>query len=130
MRIRRRRGSNVVEFALLFPVFVWLVTAITDYGWYFLVRTAAADAAHEAAREGAVTTVENDPVAAAKSTALSRFASTGLSLIPTPTAELGGQAPDRYVSVTVEVSVPALVGLVPCPTSATITSVMRLEDQS
>jgi Flp pilus assembly protein TadG len=26
----RRRGSNVVEFALLFPVFVWLVVAIAD----------------------------------------------------------------------------------------------------
>jgi hypothetical protein len=93
------------------------------------VRTAAADAAREAARKAAVTMVTKDPVGAAKTTAVDRFASTGLSLVATPTAALGGTAPDRYVTVTVSVAVTPLVGLVPCPSTATVTTVMRLEDQ-
>jgi Flp pilus assembly protein TadG len=60
-----RRGSNVVEFALLAPVFVALLTGVVDVSWMFLMREAANSAARAGARAGAFGGTEDDARAAA-----------------------------------------------------------------
>jgi Flp pilus assembly protein TadG len=130
--IRRtgRRGASAIEFALLFPVFVWLLTGVVDYGFYMAVRAAADSAVYQGARTGALTLVKNDPVTVAKNTVKSRMSSSGLGVAtPTVTASIGGTAPDKYLTVTATVAVPARVGLVPVPSVISSSLVMRIEDQ-
>ena len=53
--MRMRRGSQAVEFALVMPVFVVLLAAIIDFGWYFRQCALVQDAVRDAARVGATT---------------------------------------------------------------------------
>ncbi|MEQ1571816.1 MAG: TadE family protein [Myxococcota bacterium] len=130
MARRARRGANAIEFALLFPVFTWLMTGVIDYGWLFTIRSVAAHAIHEGARAGAVTLVKDDPAAVATSTLEDRLKRSGFSLSTKISATVDGKPPDAYVQVELYVELQPLVGLVPVPRSYTTTAVMRLEDQS
>lgn len=53
-RRRRQRGQSLVEFALVFPVFVMLVFGLIDLGRLVYVDNAIAQAAREGARWGSV----------------------------------------------------------------------------
>ena len=48
------RGSSVVEFALVLPLFCMLLFGIVQYGLYFWSAQSAANAARDGARRGAV----------------------------------------------------------------------------
>jgi Flp pilus assembly protein TadG len=126
----RRRGANAIEFALLFPVFVFLLSGLVDYGWLFMVQSVSTHAAHEGVRAGAVTMKADDPISAAKAAVQDRLDNSGVTLSPTIDAVLGGATPDQHLTVTVQVPIAAPVGLVPIPAVITTTAVMRLEDQS
>lgn len=56
MRSRRggERGTALVEFAIVLPVFLMLVLGAIDWGWFFLVRDAVSNAAREGARAAIV----------------------------------------------------------------------------
>ena len=55
MRVRRRtEGQALVEFALVFPIFVLLFFGLLDFGRYVFVANSANEAAREAARANAV----------------------------------------------------------------------------
>lgn len=54
---RQRRGSQLVEFALVFPVFLFLFVGIMEYSWFFYQRSVVA----EAAREGCEAATQLDP---------------------------------------------------------------------
>jgi hypothetical protein len=54
---RRARGSQLVEFALVFPVFLFLFIGIVEYSWFFYQRSVVA----EAAREGCEAATQLDP---------------------------------------------------------------------
>lgn len=47
---KREDGSAVVEFALVFPIFVLIVMGIIQFGWYFFTAEATNSAAREVAR--------------------------------------------------------------------------------
>jgi Flp pilus assembly protein TadG len=126
---RRRRGASAIEFALLYPVFLWTLTGVIDYGYFFMVRAQADTAVQQGARLGALTLQKDDPVSAAKEAVADRITASGLGLTPTVTAALGGASPDRYITVSVSLTVPPLVGLVPCPSTVDASTVMRVEDQ-
>lgn len=49
-RLRRQRGQTMVEFALVFPVFLLVVFATIDYGGYFGSRLSVENAARSGAR--------------------------------------------------------------------------------
>lgn len=53
-RRRRSRGQALVEFALVFPIFVLLFFGLIDLGRYVFVSNSANQAAREAARANAV----------------------------------------------------------------------------
>ena len=47
---RNQRGAAAVEFALVLPIFIFLVFGIIQYGFYFWTAETANSAAREAAR--------------------------------------------------------------------------------
>ena len=53
-----RRGSQAVEFALIFPVFLTLVFGGLDYSWYVLQKYTAMDVVSAGCRAGAITGVD------------------------------------------------------------------------
>ena len=46
----RKRGGAAVEFALLLPIFITLLSAILDYGMYFYVSSSATQAVRNGVR--------------------------------------------------------------------------------
>ena len=63
--MKRRRGANTIEFALTLPVFVVLLAAVVDYGWYFFGVAMGEMAVHRGCRAGAtVDPVRGNPHAA------------------------------------------------------------------
>lgn len=59
---RRRRGSHVVEFALLAPFYFMLYFGIIEYGWYFFQRSGVVDAARQGCRDAAALDPDIDPI--------------------------------------------------------------------
>ena len=55
---RDRRGAQAVEFVMILPILIMLVSATIDYGWYFqqamLMSTATQQAARAASTEDSV----------------------------------------------------------------------------
>ena len=51
--LRDRRGTAVVEFALIFPVLAMLIFGVIDFGRAFFLRTNLVAAVREGARSGA-----------------------------------------------------------------------------
>lgn len=54
LRRRRERGSVVVEFVVVLPVFLLMLVAAIDWGWYFVLRQSVVHATREGARIGSV----------------------------------------------------------------------------
>ena len=54
MRRQERKGSQAIEFALIFPIFVAFVFGGIDYFWYLLQRYELADAVVTGCRTGAI----------------------------------------------------------------------------
>ena len=53
-RHRRPHGSVLIEFVIVLPVFLLLLLASIDWGWYFVLRETAVNATREGARVGSV----------------------------------------------------------------------------
>ena len=55
MRFRRgRSGTNAIEFALTFPVFIALVLGIFEFGWFFWQKSTTIDAVRQGCRTGSL----------------------------------------------------------------------------
>jgi Flp pilus assembly protein TadG len=54
LRRQRTRGQGLVEFALVLPIFLFLLFSIVDAGRYVFVNSALSNAAREGARLGSV----------------------------------------------------------------------------
>ncbi|MEZ4236659.1 MAG: pilus assembly protein [Myxococcota bacterium] len=124
---RALRGSNVVEFALILPVLLMLITGIIDFGWATAVRTIAVSAARTGARAGALTAQADGPDGIAVTAAADKWRSVGLPLTPTIVAFRTG-TPELMV-VRVRIDLATLIGFVLGPQTLEITSVQRMEDQ-
>lgn len=124
---RARRGSNVVEFALIAPVLFALLTGIIDYGWSFTLRSVANASARAGARVGALTPQAQDPDGAALDGATAHWTSMGLPLTPTIVAFRTGTPEVMVVRVRVELA--TLIGFVVGPDTLEVTAVQRMEFQ-
>lgn len=47
---RKRRGSTLIEFAMVVPVLLWLLLGIIEFGWYFKNQLTISNATREGAR--------------------------------------------------------------------------------
>jgi Flp pilus assembly protein TadG len=124
---KTRRGANAVEFALLAPVLLALMTGTMDLGYLVALRYCAASAADHAARSGAATPRDRSPEEAALEEAVARWTSFGLPMTPTVVTFREG-TPELMV-VRFTVAAEPLVGLVPARTSFEVTRVRRMEQQ-
>src|SRR5438094_6538865 len=63
--IRRRRGSEVLEAALVFPIMLALAFGTVEFGYYFYVEHNLESAAREGARAGIVPGASNEDITSA-----------------------------------------------------------------
>jgi Flp pilus assembly protein TadG len=100
-----------VEFGLIAPILVALVTGIMDYGYLYATRFGASAAAEEGARAGSLTAGDSDPEGAAVAAAQEKWDAIGLASEPVFTVTREGDP--QMIVVRVDISPVALVGLVP-----------------
>lgn len=95
MRARRHdeRGAALVEFALVLPVIILLISAIVDFGFRYAEAAQINNAALVAARHMTI----HDEVAGAQNAALSSGAPAGSSIDVSP----GACAADTDITVTI-----------------------------
>ncbi|MEO0606167.1 MAG: TadE/TadG family type IV pilus assembly protein, partial [Myxococcota bacterium] len=60
-----RRGAQMVEFALLFPFLIVLVTGVIDVGWYLSTEVALIEAVRAGAWRGSRTLQGESPLSVA-----------------------------------------------------------------
>ena len=119
--MKTRRGVAAVEFALILPLFIFLLLAIVDYGWFFMIELATTNAAREGAR--AATTYAGPCPNAAGQSAASSVVTTYLRQIGQDTHATTnvtcttGAAGEPVFQVTTTVLFPQLTGysLIPMP---------------
>lgn len=58
---RVRRGSELVEFALIFPIFMFLFIGVMEYSWFFYQRGVVVDAARVGCQAATQLHAEADP---------------------------------------------------------------------
>lgn len=130
-----RRGSQAVEFALLFPIFLALVFGGLDYSWYILQRYTAMDVVSAGCRAGAITGVDPfaDPPAAAQVAILERAENSmltcGTEVCTVTIEELEGYSPStKQIQCTLEAPSMILSGFIPgMPDRITVKSTWPVE---
>jgi Flp pilus assembly protein TadG len=124
----RRRGANAVEFALILPPLLLLLTGIMDYGWLYMVRTAATTAARTGARTGAFTAQDATPDSAAASAASTKWSAFGLP-VSAPTFVAFRTGSPQLMVVRINLNMTSLVGLVAGPSAFEVIAAQPMEDQ-
>lgn len=62
---RARRGAEIVEFALIFPIYLVLFFGIIEYSWYFYQRGVVIEAARSGCRSASLGDPDDEATAAA-----------------------------------------------------------------
>jgi Flp pilus assembly protein TadG len=103
-----RRGTVLLETALILPVLLLLTIGLLEYGWMFLKLEQINSAAREGVRAGVRADGDNTDVTAAVLAAMTRanLESSGYTLSTTPSdvSRSGGTAGGTTVTVRVEVT--------------------------
>lgn len=135
MKLRDRRGSELVEFALIMPLLLFIVFGIVDFGLAIFDKAVVTNAAREAARAGIVfaptrlTTAEIQTVA-------QTYCATNLVTFGTPAAPNvavtgagGASGSELSVVVTYTYTWGIIPGFMPLGDGINLTarSVMRME---
>lgn len=123
----RRRGANAIEFALILPVLLAILSGIVDYGWIYMIRTAATSAARAGARVGALTPQAQGPDVGAADAADDAWTGMGVPITPTIVAFRSGTP--QLMVVRIQVNAFTLFGLVGGPSSIEVTATQQMEDQ-
>ena len=124
---RTRRGSNAVEFALLFPVVALLVLGTLQWAFYFIKLEAVTLAAQAGVKAGSRTRLADNPVAAARARAAQSLAGTYPFSVPAGTTYTGSLVDGDIVTVTVTVPTSALVNISMITTPSTIRARARMQ---
>lgn len=133
---RHRRGANSIEFALLMGVFVSVVGAIMDYGWYFYRRSVATTAVIDGCRAGALLPKDFSPDPEARAvdsmaTTMSQYGmtcTTGSGDCSLSTAYTDA-TPTEQLQCTVNLTYSSFTGIIPLPKQILVTSSSILENQ-
>ena len=84
-RWRDARGAELIEFALVLPIFLLLTAAIFDFGMMFRTYEAVTNAAREGARVGVLPTYEAADVQARVDAYMATAGLSGPTPSPSPT---------------------------------------------
>lgn len=131
---RDRRGSNLIEFALILPVYVFLMVAIMDFSWFFYIRSTVVNAVRDGCRAGAVISPADNPGAVAEA-AMRDFLATwgsdcnnaGTNCVFTISSS--GLSPEERLNCAISVDFTPLVGIVPTPESTVASATVHFELQ-
>lgn len=123
-RIHDADGVAALEFGLILPLLIVILTGIIDYGHAYYVRLSMSNAAREGARLGA-TRDADDASPEAVATAEAYLARSGITAAVTATTPSDAE-PAVEVDITISPFEP-LIGLVPPPDRLHVSAVMRWE---
>jgi hypothetical protein len=126
---RHRHGSNVVEFALLLPVLITILSGVVEVGWYQQQQAVVDAAVNRAARTGSRTDLGSNPVTEAQAMLVATLADDGKSLSDY-IIDVRGKAPNRTIYVQAEVPYDNFLGLLPLPGLHRGSIGMRMEIQT
>lgn len=130
---RARRGSNIIEFALILPVFVALFTGIMEFSWVFFLHAAVVNAVRDGCRAGAVTPQTDSPDTAAidhMTYLMSAWSPCGTNpSLCNFSAVSQGSSPEESLVCTIDFTYEPLVGMVPAPERMTATATVLFELQ-
>lgn len=137
---RPKRGSNLIEFALILPVAVLLIFGIFENGWYVYQKWAVQSATSEGCRKGAFVHPKgvgyDSPIYVASWNMKDQMALSGLdcesdtSLECQFTAELVGDTPLESLICESSIRYKQITGLIPgAPTHVTTNTTALLEMQ-
>ena len=131
-----RRGSQVVEFALILPIFLILTLGTVDITWYMLQRYTTIDAVASGCRTGALSGIdpEMDPSWIAQMAIASNLEKTAMidCALNTCLVDVDETSPytpkNRQIECRVDASVTPLSGYVPgMPTRMVVVSTWPVE---
>lgn len=131
LRRPRRRGNNAIEFALILPVLMMILTGIADYGWYFSQNQGVVMAAREGARAGAISPrLDAEDNGQAKAEAMMRqLGIAEANFTVTPDSDIYDANGNQLLQISIVATNTALTGYLPKPDYHRATVTMRLEDQ-
>jgi len=138
--MKRRRGSNTIEFALILPVFLALVGVIFEYGFYFFMRSVVSQSVRDGCRSGAVIPPSDspDPASTAEDSIASQMRA--YSFMGADCAagdddrcdiqtQFSGSSPSEVLVCTMEIGFGGITGAVPVPDTISYSSMVLLEVQ-
>lgn len=131
---RARRGSNLIEFALILPIFVFLMVAIMDFSWFFYIRSTVVNAVRDGCRAGAVISPTENPTAVAEAEMRDFLANWGSDCNNAGTncvfnISSSGSSPEERLNCSIEIGFTPLVGIVPMPESTYAAATVHFELQ-
>ncbi|HHO53687.1 MAG TPA: pilus assembly protein [Deltaproteobacteria bacterium] len=122
-----RRGSQAMEFALVLPILMALLSGAVDVGIYLSRTNALVQAAADGARTGAAD--EADPEGVASATAEATWAATDVPGRPVFAVSVEGRAPNQRLVVDASVAYEPYFGFVPVPDVLEYRCAFRLDTQ-
>lgn len=125
----RPRGSTAIEFVLMVPTLLLLVTGFFEFSWAFFQHDIMTRAVRNGCRVGAVVPVDADPATSAQEAIAeylngSSFPCEGESCEATVTTH--GESPDRFIACEVVAEFQPLTGVIPLVDDLPLKSATRL----
>jgi Flp pilus assembly protein TadG len=131
-RSRRRRGAQAVEFAMIAPFFLMMISGIVDFGWYFQQESAVNAIVRDAGRHGSLTS----PSTAAATTRNAACAALYAERLATSTTDcsevsvtVSGTSPDQLIAIAADPPYRPLFGATVAPSRLHADLVMHFEGQ-
>jgi hypothetical protein len=128
------RGGAAVEFALVLPIFLAVLFAMIDYGWYFYQRFTLAAAIRDGIHQGAAVQMSLDPCGTAITAAKADLSLSGSPINPTNVTwnicpSYSGSSPNQFMTMTGTMNFTPLVGFVKLPAKMSFQMTTQLEIQ-
>jgi Flp pilus assembly protein TadG len=127
--MRARRGSEILELALLLPLLLWLVFGACDFGLYFYKQHNLTSAAREGARAGSLYGANDQDVTSAVNKIMTNAGFKGGDFTCTTNAPVDSIPAGGDVIVTVEMPYEPL-GIPPARVHSTkVTSIVTMRKE-
>ena len=135
--LRKRSGHSAIEFALIMPVFLTVITGMMEWGWVFFQRSTVVEAVRTGCREGASVHPDDvpGPVETAEESMEDYLDSYGIQCGEgsgtscESDVQITGEWPSMTLSCNLVVGYDPLIDLVPVPTEMFAASIMLVEQK-
>ncbi len=144
--LRLRSGNTAIEFALILPIFVTILSGICEFGWMFFTRSTVVNAVRIGCRAGAVAPLDEvpGPAEVAKAEIITYLQKYNIDcadgsatvcdidiaveeLVPGELGTCEGEWELNTLACQLVVEYDPIIGLIPLPTTISAGSIMLLE---